>query len=311
MEKEKARRLTDIARLYYDQDKTQHEIAAIYGISRPLVSRLLKEARAVGIVRIEVRGPLQENDLLWARARQLYGLVGGATELSVGDDNSVNDKLAHIAVDYLRNLKGDSFGIGWGTIIGVMVSALEGQPARADSFRSICPLVGNSSVSTRSYHSNENVRIVARHFEAEPHYLYTPAFVETQQERALICQTEHYRSVYHQWERLDVALVNIGNYPSVPDFASASRFGDLLVKGRAAGRLLAYYYDINGGIFHCDTDYSIEIPIELLRRCRNVVGICSANVRPRALAGALRSGLISHIVCTEELLQSALEYDGQ
>ena len=45
-------RLVDVARLYYEKDRTQNEIAGIYGISRPMVSKLLKEAKEEGIVTV-------------------------------------------------------------------------------------------------------------------------------------------------------------------------------------------------------------------------------------------------------------------
>lgn len=47
----------DVARLYYEKDRTQNEIAEIYGISRPMVSKLLKEAKEEGIVKITIAAP--------------------------------------------------------------------------------------------------------------------------------------------------------------------------------------------------------------------------------------------------------------
>ena len=47
---------------------------------------------------------------------------------------------------------------------------------------------------------------------------------------------------------MDTALVNIGNYPSTPDFASVARYGDLLHRSRACGRLLNYYFNREGEI---------------------------------------------------------------
>lgn len=133
---------------------------------------------------------------------------------------------------------------------------------------------------------------------------------ESQQDMELIHQMEHYKAVYHQWEQLDVALVNIGNYPSVPDFAAAARYGEMLSTRRPAGRLLAYFYDDEGKILRSDTDYAIQIPTGVLARCPNVIGICSANVTPRTLLGALRTGLITHLIAREWLVQEALERCG-
>ena len=44
--------LGKIARLYYEDGQTQAQIAERFGISRPIVSRKLAEAREAGIVKI-------------------------------------------------------------------------------------------------------------------------------------------------------------------------------------------------------------------------------------------------------------------
>ena len=49
--------LVEAARLYYEHDFSQQQIAQKLGVSRPGVSRLLNKAREQGIVRIEIRDP--------------------------------------------------------------------------------------------------------------------------------------------------------------------------------------------------------------------------------------------------------------
>ena len=44
--------LVHVAQLYYQQNLNQSEISKIVGLSRPTVSRMLEEAREVGIVEI-------------------------------------------------------------------------------------------------------------------------------------------------------------------------------------------------------------------------------------------------------------------
>lgn len=60
----KTERLVGVARMYYEQDRTQNEIAGRYGISRPMVSKLLKEARDRGIVSIRICAPQEESAAL-------------------------------------------------------------------------------------------------------------------------------------------------------------------------------------------------------------------------------------------------------
>ena len=68
----KTERLVNVARMYYEQDRTQSEIADQYGISRPMVSKLLKEARDKGIVTIRISAPQEES----GGALSLMELVG-------------------------------------------------------------------------------------------------------------------------------------------------------------------------------------------------------------------------------------------
>ena len=42
-------RLVHVAELYYEQGMSQQKIAGLLGLSRPTVSRLLEEARAMGL----------------------------------------------------------------------------------------------------------------------------------------------------------------------------------------------------------------------------------------------------------------------
>ncbi len=305
--KEKMKKLAEIARLYYEQDQTQSQIAKAYGVSRPLVSRMLKEAKEYGIVTVHIAAPGEGESLILNQAKNLFGIQGGALIPQENSDYMTNQALADAAFRYITGLGGRNLGLGWGTIVGEMVSLLEKAPPQRMGFRTVSPLVGNSNVSNRNYHSNESVRIVAQQTMAEPVYLYAPAFAGTLQERQLIEQMESFRQVYGKWEKIDVALVNIGNYPSTPDFASVARYGRLLSEKHAVGRLLAYYFNRQGEIIRSDTDYAIQIPTQLLGRCKHVVGVCSANVRPQTLAGALRTGLIHHIIATESSLRAAAE----
>lgn len=305
----KIQKLIEVAKLYYEDDKNQNEIAELYQISRPLVSRMLKEAKEAGIVHIEVRSSIDGKGALIGRIKTMFNLEGAYTVPTGVNDNATNVMLAEGALNYLKGLKGKNLGIGWGTIIGVLVSVMEQRASQEELFKWVCPLVGNGFVSNRNYHSNENVRIIAQQTGAKPCYLYSPAFAETTQDLELIKKLESYKAIFELWKKMDIALLNIGNYPSVPDFASGARYGNLLNEKKATGRVLAYYYNLKGELIKSDMDYAIQIPLELLRGCKNVVGFCSANVNPSAIVGALRTGLFHHVIASEELMKACLEFD--
>lgn len=303
---EKGKRLETIARLYYEQGQTQEAIARQMRVSRPMISRLLQEARDAGIVDIRVRSPQERDAFLLSEAKNLFGLRGVSLLERDAEDSVTNHNLAQTALDFIREQGGGRLGIGWGHVIGAMVRIFESRDPAKDVITDVCPMVGNSGVSIRYYHSNENVRIVAFHAKAVPHFLHTPAFAETRQDMELLRQTENYRSVAREWDRLDIALVNIGNHPSSPDFASFARYGNLLAERHAVGRLIAYYYTREGEIIPSDKDYAIQIPLASLARSRQVAGVCSANCTPASLAGALRTRLLTHLVAPVDLFEKAM-----
>ena len=171
---DKLQKLAYVAQQYYLEDRKQGDIAAELGVSRPLVSRMLREARELGVVRITVARPETRVESVQDRLRQASSILD-------------------------------------------------------------CVLVPDGA---RNYQSNENVRLIAQQLGAVPHFIYLPALPESVEEKQLLCSTEIYRKIQAQWTAMDTALVNIGNYPSSPDFASLVRYGDLLQKERTCGRLL-------------------------------------------------------------------------
>lgn len=295
-----------VARRYYLEEQKQSDIARELGISRPMVSRLLAEARELGVVEITIHDPETKTARLLDRLRSISSVQGGVLVEDSGDNDDVNRLLSQGALQLLQQLGARRLGVGWGYLIGQIVSWLEQNPQSGSTVTDICPLVGNASIPARNYQSNENIRLMAQQMGATPHFLYLPALPESLEEKEVLCSTEVYRRIYRQWEMLDTALVNIGDYPSSPDFASLVRYGSLLQQQHTCGRLLVYYFNEAGTVIQSDQDFAIQIPLELLKQCPHIVGVCSANTSEKALRGALRSGIFTHIAARAELVKSLL-----
>lgn len=304
---EKQKKLAYVARKYYIEDQKQSDIARDLGVSRPLISRMLSEARELGIVEITIHEPGAREAGLLERLRLSSSVRGGILVEEGVNDDATNRLLSQGAVELLRQLGVRRLGVGWGYLIGQLVSWLEENPQPNSTITDICPLVGNASIPARNYQSNENVRLMAQQMGAAPHFLYLPALPDSLEEKQVLCSTEVYRQIQQQWEQLDTALVNIGDYPSSPDFASLVRYGSLLQQQRACGRMLIYYFNEDGFIIQSEQDFAIQIPIDMLKRCPNIIGVCSANTSAKALCGALRSGFFTHIVARAELVKALLE----
>lgn len=307
LSQEKQKKLAYVARRYYLENQRQSDIAKELGVSRPLVSRMLSEARELGVVEITIHEPGARAERLMERLH-LYSAIQNGVLIEDGkDEDETNRALSQGAVELLQNIGTQRLGVGWGYLIGQLVTWLETNPQQDSSITDICPLVGNANIPARNYQSNENVRLMAQQFGAASHFLYLPALPDNQEEKRLLCSTEVYHQIEQQWEQIDTALVNIGNYPSSPDFASLVRYGDLLQKQHACGRMLIYYFNEDGTVIQSDQDFAIQIPLDLLRKCPNIIGVCSANTSEKALFGALRSNVLTHIVARSSLVQTLFD----
>jgi len=304
---EKHMRLAHVARRYYLENQKQSDIAKELGVSRPLISRMLTEARELGVVEIIIHEPGDKAANLLEQLRRSSSIQGGFLVEDGLDEDETNQLLSQAAVHLLHQIGSRRLGVGWGYLIGQLVNWLEENPQLDSGITDICPLVGNASIPARNYQSNENVRLMAQQFGAAPHFLYLPALPDGLEEKQILCSTEVYRQIHQQWEQIDTALVNIGNYPSSPDFASLVRYGSLLQQQHACGRMLIYYFSEDGSVIQSEQDFAIQIPIGTLKRCPNIIGVCSANTSAKALRGALRSGFFTHIVARSSLIQALLE----
>jgi len=301
---EKQKRLAHVARRYYLEDWKQIDIARELGVSRPLISRMLSEAREFGVVEITVHEPGARAASLLERLRLSCSIQGGVLMEDGEDEDVTNQILSQGTVELLQQLGTRRLGVGWGYLIGQLVTWLEKNPQPNSTVTDICPLVGNASIPARNYQSNENVRLMAQQLGATPHFLSLPALPDNLEEKQLLCSTEVYRQICQEWEQADTALVNIGNYPSSPDFASLVRYGGLLQQQHACGRLLVYYFNEEGTVIQSEQDFAIQVPLDTLKRCPHIIGVCSANTSERSLRGALHSGLFTHIVARSALVQS-------
>lgn len=299
-------KMAEIATLYYIDEMTQEEIGEKYKISRPMVSRIIKEARAKGIVEIRVRGNQMNNVHCLEKLQERYNIKGGFFAHDSGDDRMTNRSISEGAVSYILNLGGKTVGAGLGNAVGNMAELMKEWGDEESSYEKVCPLIGNVSLSNKKYHANGITRKIAGYLEAEPVLLHSKAFAETAAELEEIHSTQSYRGVKALWEQLDVMVVNIGNYPSTPDFASVARYGSRLSEEKAVGRVLAYYFNAEGKIICSDEDYAVQVPVETVRRCPDVIGICSANISPQAVKGALETGLIDHVIMKESLVDEIM-----
>lgn len=309
-QQDKLRRLVAVARMYYEEELTQAEIAARLAVLRPMVSKLLAEAKRCGVVRVAITDLAAMEEVLAQQLREKFSLAEVLVAKARQDEDRTNQAIAQQAFAWLQAQLGVGarLGVGWGSMVGRLVDCVEGAPAALRWSGTVCPLLGGAMASYRSYHTNELVRVIAAKSRMRPVYLYAPAVLETAAQRDFYARSQDFAQVAALWDKLDLAVVNLSNYPSSPDMATAARFGKRLQEAGAAGHFLSYYFDERGAFIRSETDYALHIALAQLRRTPAVLALSGASVKTRALVGALRTGAITHLVLDEAAAAAALNF---
>ena len=161
------------------------------------------------------------------------------------------------------------------------------------SIQTICPLLGNSNVLSRQYHPDEHVRMFAEACGAQPVFLHAPAYTSSEADANMFRETAQYQAVVDQWKKLDLAVVEIHDDSIVQRTAYRGQ-------ANAVGYTAGYGMDTAGKMV--SLPYTImRIPLDMLKRCRRIIGICTADTRIQALQSVLRAGFITDVLAPESV----------
>jgi deoxyribonucleoside regulator len=301
-------RLVKVAEMYYSKNMNQGEIAKELGVSRPLVSVLLSEARRRGVVTITINHAENAKQLLSEQLTKRFGV----REIILVEDRkseaATDDELASAAYSYcFGQCGGLRVGVGWGSLPGRMADYAETLEMKGADGGFIIPLIGGIGASYRGYHTNEITRILSMHSGLRAEYMYLPAIFDSADDLAYARQTEIFRKLERSWDRLDLAVLNISNISSYPDLGAEYRFGINPGKLGAVGRTLAYYYDIHGSLIEPKVNNVVQVSIDQLKNAKKVVACCSVLLQPGSVAGALALGIVNVLILPESLAHKLLE----
>jgi len=304
---ERIKILVTVAKMYYESNMNQSEIAKVIGVSRPLVSNLLADAKDIGIVEIKINSPFEMDNNIMGVLCKTYGIKGGSLINGVNSKNMTEKMIVKSSYEFIKETinHGDCIGISWGNMVGDLVKFMEAQEEQIIVNGSICSLIGNSATANKNYHTDELCRAFAQATGCEPHFVLAPAFYESREDLTSVCELDFFSKIKESWNKVDLAIVNIENHPSVPDLATASRFGKKLKD--AVGHIASYYYDKDGNIIENSNDVVLRISLDQLKKTQVVMGICRCDVTVDNLIGALKSKVLTHLFVDQQIAKELVK----
>ena len=132
-------------------------------------------------------------------------------------------------------------------------------------------MIGSAPSAMQWFQTNELTRLLAEKLRADPSTTCMRPRFRSLRGSGDVHGDGGVRQVSDLWRELDLVLLGIGTYPTVPDYATAARFGDRLKQQKAVGVLATYYFDAEDTIIDSPQDYAVRIPLEDLRGARQVV----------------------------------------
>jgi len=310
---------SQVARLYFDREMTQVQIASRLGISRFRVARLLEYARQQGLVRIEFRDiPSQDPEM--ARAiEERWGIDLCVVAAGDAHADGIAPSLARLAASVIADLIGsdDVIGVAWGSTLAAVVAEL---PSRTSPGIHVVQLAGNSGRVERTQNPGELARALADRLGATCHALFAPAFVESPTLRDALLREPEIRATVQLFDRVSLAVVGIGSYAgrkgSNSSLVQARVLDDedlarLLAEG-AIGDLVLYPFDASGR-FVADklADRAMAVSQAQLARIPRVIAVAGGVLKAPAIAAALATGVIKMLVTDAPAAERLLMLGGR
>ncbi len=294
------------AQLYYRDELTQDVVAQRLSVSRATVSRLLAEARRLGIVRIEVVPPEQADDAdlgeqvarhlglqrVWV-ARSVRGISTGASLAP-----QLSDALA------TANLRpGDVLLLAAGqTLHEAAHTQLPSMPGVLT-----VPAVGGMEEPDAWYQSNEIARHVAERIGGRVKLLNAPALPSAQLHQRLLDEPS-IRRVTELWSQARCAVVGVGAPPAVRrSIASSVPLASEALRS-AVGDLCLRFFDRAGApVVFPGGEYVFSADLELLRRIPITIAVAAGREKIEGIVAAARAGYIDELVTDRQSASDLLE----
>ncbi len=304
--------LVEVATLYFEENLTQAEIGQRLKTSRSTVSRLLRDARAQGIVHITINVPWARHSRLEAELKTTFGLRD-ARVLRAGGKSAEDalDGIGALTARYLHDVIREDMvlGVSYGRSIAATIRHL--QPQRELALV-VVQLLGALGTDNPLIEGANLARNLAAKYGADYRYLYAPLVVEDVRIRDLFMQEPLVEDVLAVGRRSDIALVGIGalgdeapsliwrGYLTAHDLAQLERLGGV-------GNMCAQFFDAHGRVLDTDLNHrSISIGLEGLATCDLVVAAAGGRKKAPAILGALRGGHVDVLVSDDQAIEAVL-----
>lgn len=308
------RLMTKIAKMYYEWNLNQTDIAKQLGISQATVSRLFKRAKEEGIIRISVSIPTGVNADLEGKLIQKYELKDAlVVDVMRDDENQIMRDIGAAAGYYVENVIRDNEMIGissWSSTLLAMIDAMHPVPAKKGV--SVVQILGGVGNPTAEMHATRLTSRMANLVNGTAVFLPAPGVVGTEAALQVLMDDQYVKEAFRLFSQVTLALVGIGSVePSRLLSLSGNIFSqeeqDYLNNHGAVGDILLRFFDIKGASVESSFNHRVmSMQLEQLRRVERSIGIAGGVRKYKAVLGALNGHYINVLITDRQIAEKLM-----
>ena len=298
------RLMARVARMYYENDMRQSDIAKQLGLSQATISRLFKRAKEEGIIRISVNVPqgvfseLEEQIIAKYNLRDVI-----VVDCTYEDEQMIQRNIGAAAAYYVESTIKPNEVIGlssWSSTLLALVDAMHQVP-RNSNVRVVQVLGGIGNPSAEIHAARLTSRF-AKLVNGTATFLPAPGIVGSEWALKVLLEDQYIQEAMNLFNEVSLALVGIGAVePSELLADSGNIFSneelDILRSKGAIGDILLHFFDGLGQPVETSLDQRVvSMTLPQLRHADRAVGVAGGKRKFNAILGALRGGFINILI---------------
>ena len=298
------RLMTRVARMYYERDMRQSDIARQLGLSQATISRLFNRARDEGIVRISVNVPQGVYSEMEEELIATYDLRDAIVVDCVSENEQIVQRdIGAAAAYYVESTIKPNEVIGlssWSSNLLALVDAMHQVPRKPGV--QVVQILGGVGNPGAEVHAARLTGRLARLVNGKATFLPAPGIVGSQASLDVLLADPYVQEATALFDQVSLALVGIGAVaPSELLAESGNIFSDeeldILRSAGAVGDILLHFFDENGQPVQTSLNNRVvSMSLPQLREVDRAVGVAGGRRKQEAILGALRGDLINVLI---------------
>ena len=303
--------MLEVARMYYERDMTQQKIADKIYVSRSRVSRMIKKARALGLVEIIIKPSFENHVSLEKMLMDRFGLK--KILVAYSENSGIQEEfqgVCNMGASYLAEILDNHsvLAVSKGKTVATSVESLK--PLRTCPDMKVVQLTGTLETA-----SNPNIdemyiaQRVATLLGCKLKRLLVPYLVDDEESKRVICKHGATMDVIRQGREVTTYISGVDTLLYWVDHLDEKDVNALMQQG-AVGCIWGYFFDQNGRIIDSPLYDRMIIPERsLFTTAETRICIACDRFKARALLGALRGGMCNVLITSSKIASQLLALD--